>query len=179
MKKVFLTVLAALAAVIPVHAQSSPLRFEAGLNPVSYLHQSGKNLWGGSFSLAMHRSNRLSYVADFAVHQTRDSNPFTTSAYRFGLRYYATHKGKFTPFGEVLAGGANTGAVTTQVGTKISTIPGHNGVAFAAGGGVDRAFKSWFSWRVLHVDYSFIHAGSNLSGVRIQTGGVFHFGRSE
>ena len=181
MKNVLLTALIALASVIPVHAQSAtsdePYRFELGWNPISYLRQSGKNLRGASFSLTMRRSERLSYVADLAIHQTRDSNPFTASAYRFGLRYYAPARGKFTPFGEVLAGGANLSAVTTTVGTKSTTIPGHNGLAFATGGGVDYFIKPWLSWRIFQADYSLIRAGGNTSnGLRIHTGGVFYFG---
>ena len=130
--------------------------------------------------MAMRRSDRLSYVADITIHSTRGTSPFTTSAYRFGLRYYAPAKVKYVPFAEVLAGGANTGTVTTTVGTTSTTAPGHRGFGFAAGGGVDKAIRPWLSWRVLQVDYSFIHAGgSNYNGVRIHTGGVFHFGHSK
>ena len=184
MKKVFLSALIVLALVIPVQAQSaksdSPRPFEAGWNPVSYLRQEGKNLRGGTLSLAMRRSDHVSYVLDVSIHQTRTANPFTTTAYRFGLRYYATARGKFTPFGEVLGGGANLGTVTTTVGTTTTTTSGHNGVSLAAGGGVDMAVRPWFSWRVLQVDYSLIHAGgSTLNGVRAHSGAVFHFGHSK
>src|SRR5262245_43870860 len=125
MKKVFLTALIALAVVIPSQAQTaapdSPRRFELDFNPFSYLRHNGENLWGGVVALAMRRSDRVSYVVDVSVHQTRPaisstpgatySNPTTTSAYRFGLRYYAQARGKFIPFGEALVGGANLGAV--------------------------------------------------------------------
>ena len=91
MKKVFLTVLIALISALSAHAQESagepPKRFELGWNPWTYLRQEGRNLWGGSASIAMRRSDRVSYVADISVHQTRGLDPFTTSAYRFGLRY--------------------------------------------------------------------------------------------
>ena len=181
MKKVFLTALIALASVLPVHAQSTtiekPTRLELGWHPISYLHQKGKDLWGGSISLAMRRSDHVSYVADVAIHSTNGTSPFTMSAYRFGLRYYGPEKRKFKPFAEVLAGGGNSGTVTTTVGTTSTTAPGHAGVSFAAGGGVDRAIRPWLSWRVVQVDYSLIHAGgTNYNGVRIHTGGVFHFG---
>ncbi len=203
MKKVFLTALIILASVIPTFAQSSgsadtepPTRFEFALNPISYLRQGGQNLRGGSFNLAMRRSQRVSYILDIAVHQTRpaaataDSLPhpdsFNVSAYRFGLRYYSAARGKFTPFGEVLAGGASLGAKTTTTLTPTTTgtttskttiLDGsHTGVGFGIGGGVDYTVRPWFSWRVFQADYNFIHAGGNTSGVRIHTGGVFHFG---
>src|SRR5688572_26333772 len=167
MKKLFLTALMALASVIPAHAQTAtpdaPPRFELGFNPISYLRQDGKDLWGGSLSLAMRRSERLNYVLDISIHQTRPQAPkpdatpypdaFTTSAYRFGLRYYTPARGKFKPFVEVLAGGANIGAtMTTTITpdpprnpiTKTTIVdPSHTGVAFAAGGGVDYSIKRW------------------------------------
>lgn len=203
MKKVFLTALIALASVFPARAQSSstassepPTRFEFALNPISYLRQGGKNLRGGSLNLAMRRTERVSYILDIGVHQTRpaaataDALPhpdsFDIAAYRVGLRYYAAPRGKFKPFGEVLAGGASLGATTTTTITPTATgsstskttiLDGsHSGVAFGAGAGVDYSIRPWFSWRVLQADYNFIHAGGSTSGVRIHTGGVFHFG---
>jgi hypothetical protein len=180
MKKVFLTAVIALVCVLPGHAQSStpdsPKRFELGFNPWSYLRQEGKNLWGGSFSIAMRRSDRVSYVADLSVHQTRGTTPFTTSAYRFGLRYHASARGKFTPFAEVLAGGGRIGRQTITTATPATTIPGSNGFSFAAGGGVNRAIRPWLSWRVLQADYSLIRAGgASHNGVRLHTGAAFHF----
>jgi hypothetical protein len=182
MKKVLLTALIALVAVIPAHAQSSspdePHRFELDFNPVSYLHQDGNDFWGSTLAFAMRRSDRLSYVADLSIHQTRDAPTFSTSAYRFGLRYYAPARGKITPFAQILGGGAILGAVTTTVGNRTTTLsPSRNGVAFAAGGGADYTIRPWLSWRVLQADYSLIRAGGdNLNGVRIHTGAVFHFG---
>ena len=181
MKKVFLTVLLALAAALPVRAQTAgsdePYRFELGFNPMSYLHQFGTNLWGGSFSLTMRRSERVHYVADLSIHQKGGTSPYAVSAYRFGLRYYAHARGKLTPFGEALAGGANLSSVTTTVGTTTTSTPSHNGVAFAVGGGADYFIRPWLSWRVLQADYSLMRAGGDTSnGVRIHTGAVFHFG---
>jgi hypothetical protein len=181
MKKVFLTAVIALVSVLSAHAQTSnldePKRFELGFNPLSYLRQEGRNAWGGSLSIAMRRSDRVSYIADFSVHQTRGADPFTTSAYRFGLRYYAIAKGKFTPFGEVLAGGGRLGRQTSTVGTTTTTLePGHNGFSFGAGGGVNMAVRPWVSWRVLQADYSLIRAGgASYNGVRIHSGAAFHF----
>ena len=201
MKTLLLTALIMLAFLLPAHAQSTspepPNRFELDLNPVSYLHQDGQNLWGGSLALAMRRSDRLSYVADLSVHQSRppaatvDGKPhpdsFTTAAYRFGLRYYAQARGKFTPFGQALVGGANVGARTTttitqnpngSTTTKNTVVePSHMGFGLAVGGGVDYMIKRWLSWRIIQADYSFIHAGGDsLNGVRIHTGAVFRFG---
>jgi hypothetical protein len=182
MKTVFLIALITLASVIPAGAQTAtpeePHRFELGWNPISYLHQGDRDLWGGSLALAMRRSERLSYLADLSIHQTRGLDPFTTSAYRFGVRYYAPARGKFRPFAEVLAGGAILSAVRTTVGnTTTTTTPGRSGLSFATGGGVDYAIRPWLSWRVLQADYSLIRAGgTNSNGVRIHTGGVFHFG---
>jgi hypothetical protein len=181
MKRVFLTVVIALAFVLSAPAQSpdtdEPKRFELGWNPWSYLRQEGRNLWGGGGSIAMRRSDHLSYVADISVHQTRGVDTFTTSAYRFGLRYYATPKGKFTPFAEALAGGARIGRLTSTTGTTTTELaPGSNGFSFAAGGGVNMAIRPWISWRVVQGDYSLIRAGgSSYNGVRIHTGGAFHF----
>src|SRR6185436_8175705 len=115
--------------------------------PVSYLHQGGRDLWGGSVSLAMRRSDRLSYLVDVTFHQTQDTAAFLMSAYRFGVRYYTPRRGKIAPFAEIMAGGANTGAITTTVGTTSTTVPGHNGVSFGTGGGVDYVVRPWFSWR--------------------------------
>ena len=178
MKKIFLTALIALASVLPAHAQNEkPLRFDFGFNPISYLHQGDKDLWGGSLSLAMRHSDHLSYLFDLTIHQTRDDLKYTTSAYRFGMRYYANSWGKFTPFGEAMAGGANLGAVTVNLGSISTITKGSNGFAFGAGGGLDYKIKPWLSWRTLQVDYSLIHSGGNTSnGVRIHTGGSFRFG---
>jgi hypothetical protein len=203
MKNVFLTALIALASLIPAHAQTATPegrpRFELDFNPVSYLRQDGQSLWGGSFSLAMRRSERLSYLADFSFHQTRppaavaDGTPypdsFGTSTFRFGVRYYAPARGKFTPFGQVLAGGANIGGITTTTitpdpnptrppTTRTTVVePSHMGVSFAAGGGVNYSIKRWLSWRVIQADYGLIRGGGNtLHGLRIHTGVVFHFG---
>jgi hypothetical protein len=180
MKNFCLTALIALTLAIPVHAQSSkpetPRRFELGWNPLSYLRQEGRDLWGGSASIAMRRSDRLSYVADFSIHSAGGADTFNTAAYRFGMRYYAAAKGKYTPFAEALAGGAHVGRSTTTSGTTTTIIPGHNGFSFATGGGVDRTIRPWLSWRVVQVNYSFIHgAGKSYNGVRIHTGGAFHF----
>jgi hypothetical protein len=202
MKKVLLTALITLASLLPAHAQSSspepPYRFELDFNPVSYLRQDGQNFWGGNLAMAMRRSDRLSYVADLSIHQTRppaakpDLGPFpdsfTTSAFRFGLRYYAPARGKFTPFGQVLAGGGVIGGLTTttvttnpvtgNLTTRTTVVePSHMAVALAAGGGVDYPIRSWLSWRVLQADYSLIRGGgTTFNGVRLHTGAVFRFG---
>jgi hypothetical protein len=92
------------------------------------------------------------------------------------LRYYAPARGKFTPFAEVLAGGGRIGSQTTTTGTITTTTPGHNGFSFATGGGVNMAIRPWISWRVLQADYSLIRAGgASYNGVRLHTGGAFHF----
>ncbi len=203
MKTVMLTALMILAFLLPAHAQTTspdePYRFELDLNPVSYLRQAGKSLWGGNLAFAMRRSDRLSYIADISFHQTRPPaaapdalphpDPFTMSAYRFGLRYYAPARGKFTPFGQALAGGANIGAVTTTTitpdpnptrpPTTRTTVldPSHMGVAFAAGFGADYSIRKWLSWRVFQADYSLIRGGGNTyHGGRLHTGAVFRFG---
>jgi hypothetical protein len=203
MKKVMLTALMTLAFLLPAHAQSTspdePNRFELDFNPVSFLRQDGQNLWGGNLAFAMRRSDRLSYVADLSIHQTKPPaatpdalphpDPFTMSAFRFGLRYYAPARGKLTPFGQVLAGGAVIGGITTTTitpdpnptrppTTKTTVIESsHMGVAFAAGGGVDYVIKRWLSWRVFQTDYSLIRGGGNtFHGGRLHTGAVFRFG---
>lgn len=188
MKRVFLTALIVLTSGISAHAQSatpdSPLRFAFAWNPVSYLHQRGQDLRGGSLSLAMRRSDRVSYVADVSIHQTRNSGAgsteFTTAAYRFGLRYHFPVRKRLKPFAQALAGGANLGAVTTtDVLREIptTTIPSRNGFAFALGGGMSYSIKPWFSWQAVQVDYSLIRGGGDTyNGVRIHTGAAFHFG---
>lgn len=202
MKKVLLTVFLILASLLPANAQdpsSEPNRYELDFNPVSFMRQDGKNMWGGNLAFAMRRSNRLSYVADISIYQTRppaataDALPhpdnFTTSAYRFGLRYSAPARGKFTPFGQALFGGANIGAITTTTITpdpnpsraptsKTNVVePSHMGVALSAGFGVDYAVRRWLSWRVVQADYSLLRGGGNtFHGGRIHTGAVFRFG---
>jgi hypothetical protein len=146
-------------------------------HPLSYLRQDGQNLKGGSFSLAWRRSERRSYVLDLSIHQNSDVNPVPHTAYRFGPRWVLPARGKFTPFVQILGGGAYVGTKIIINGTTTTSIPGANGLSLAAGGGVDMRVRPWFSWRVVQADYSLMRAkGETLNGVRLHTGGIFHFG---
>jgi len=180
MKKVSICVLIVLAFSATVSAQStdsdSRRPFELSWNPYSYMRQSGENTHGGAFALGYRKSDRLGYVLDLSIHQSKNTNVVFT-AYRFGPRLYFRERGRFAPFAEVLAGGAYLGTQVTVNGTTTTSIPSKAGISFATGGGLNMQLRPWFSWRVFQVDYSLIHGrGETLNGVRIQTGGVFHFG---
>ena len=180
MKNVSICVLIVLAYCAPLGAQNtdsnSRRAFELGWNPYSYMRQSGENTHGGAFSLAARRSDRLGYVLDLSIHQSKNTNVVFT-AYRFGPRFYFPSHGRYTPFAEVMAGGAYVGSQVTVNGTTTTTVPGKAGFSVATGGGLSMQLRPWFSWRVFQVDYSLIHArGQDFNGVRIHTGGVFHFG---
>jgi hypothetical protein len=182
MKTLFRYALLLLAFHVPASAQDADTTtyrpFELAWNPISYLRQDGQNLKGGSFSLAWRRSERRGYVLDLSIHQTPGINPVVHTAYRFGPRFFLPARGKFTPFVQVLGGGAYVGTKIIVNGTTTTSIPGASGLSFAAGGGLNMQLKPWFSWRVFQADYSLIRArGDTLNGVRLHTGGVFHFGQ--
>ena len=180
MKNLFLAALIAMALVGSAHAQAAKdfRRFEVAWHPLSFLIENGNTSKGGSISVAYRRYERLGFVADLALHQTHEANPVTRSAYRFGPRYYFPVKGRMVPFAQVLAGGGYIGTATQVVGTKTVVTPGRSAFAFSSGAGLDFKIRPWFSWRIVQADYSLLRSnGNNLDGVRLHTGGVFHFGQ--
>jgi hypothetical protein len=194
MKRVSQWLLLLLASVPPLQAQvpgsDAFRRFEIGWNVISYSRQGSTNLYGGDLSFAVHLSERVGIAADLAVHVTPDNPQFSTVNYRFGPRFYARPIGRFTPFGEILAGGSHgsVSVTTTTSFTGVVLCLGcgpittsatlyANGFALAAGGGLDMRIKPWFAWRAVQSDYSLVRAlGETSHGIRMGTGIVFRFG---
>jgi hypothetical protein len=186
MKKVFLLALTLLASVIPVHAQDTKSqyfrRFEIGWNVLSYMHQGGDDFIGTNLSFAVHKSDRLGFVAEYAIHE--EAILFSSSeirTYRFGPRFYMKPKSRLKPFAEILVGGSHAQKSTTSgffgFGTTTVATPAENGFALLAGGGLDMRIKPWIAWRVVEADYSFLRlAGNSSNGIRVDTGILFRFG---
>ncbi len=98
--------------------------------------------------------------------------------------------GKFSPFGEVLFGGAHSnvyGNVFKTVGASVAGVgaaPSNNGFSLLAGGGVDINLSHAVAIRPVEVGYLLTRFGNNFTGAGAQSqnnfrysgGIVFNFG---
>jgi opacity protein-like surface antigen len=137
------------------------------------------NLHGGSASLAWNVNNWLGIVGDFGGYHTGEisgvSVDATTYTYLFGPRVSYRKYDRFTPFGQVLFGGAHESISTLGASTS------ENSFAMALGGGLDAKLTDRFSWRVGQVEYLLTRfpelttSGQTQNNLRVSTGIVFHF----
>ena len=140
----------------------------------------GINLNGGSASVAYNFNRWLSGVADFGGYANTNilggGTSGTLSTYLFGPRVSYHHFSRVTPFGEVLFGGAHTGA------NLLNTTSSQNAFAMTVGGGVDYRISSHFSVRAAKVDYLLTRFNEfnttntqTQNNLRVSTGIVFRF----
>ncbi len=140
----------------------------------------GFNLNGGSASASYNFRDWVSGVADFGGYHVGSYNGVSVDnhvlTYLFGPRFtYREHR-RFSPFGQVLVGGARAGSGV------FATTNSHTAFATAFGVGVDWNVRDRFSIRPLQFDYLLTHLPEVTNGnnqtqnnLRVSTGIVFHF----
>jgi opacity protein-like surface antigen len=141
----------------------------------SYVHSSDQgasdNFNGASGSVAYNLNDWLGAVGDFGVYHT-GSNRLDANAetYMFGPKIAFRQSGRFTPFAQVLFGGAHVTA---------GTYGSANAFAMALGGGVDVNATSHIAIRVIQAEYlmtKFQDGGPDRQdNARISAGVVFRF----
>ncbi len=137
------------------------------------------NMHGGSASLAWNAKNWLGIVGEFGGYHAGeisgvsvDTNLYT---YLFGPRVSYRKHDRFTPFGQILFGGAHESI--SAAGSSAS----QNSFAMSLGGGLDAKLSNRFSWRVGQVEYLLTRfpelttSRESQHNTRISTGIVFHF----
>jgi hypothetical protein len=156
-------------------------RFDIDWVLLSYNRQSQVSLYGGDLAFNTNINRRVGIVADVAIHQTVNEFPeLRVTAYRFGPRIYVYRGRRISTFGEFLAGGARVTAQQSVIylGSTITSSAYVNGFAAAVGGGMDFQIKPWLTWRMYHVDFSYLHIPDiNSNGLRVGTGIAFQFGQ--
>lgn len=137
------------------------------------------NMHGGSASLAWNAKDWLGIVGEFGGYHSGgisgvsvDTNLYT---YLFGPRVSYRKYDRFTPFGQILFGGAH------QTFNVSGTSGSDNSFAMSLGGGLDAKLSNRFSWRVGQVEYLLTRfpelttSRESQHNTRISTGIVFHF----
>ena len=131
----------------------------------------GTNQNGGSASFAFNVNNWLGIVADAGgYHSSPFGIDFNTYTYMFGPRFSYRGTGRFTPFTQVLFGGAH------NTGSAFGASASLNSFAFSTGGGVDIRLSHAVAFRP-QADYVLLRSnGSNLNCARVSAAIVFRFG---
>jgi outer membrane immunogenic protein len=163
------------------HSEPVP-RVEIGLN-YTYLHANAPpsgcgcfSLNGGSGTVLVNARRGWSAVADLNAAEAGNINAtgqnITVFHYLFGPRWSYRSSSRFTPFGQVLVGGARE----TSNYISPQTVS-----AFGAGvgGGVTAALGRRIGWNIVQVDWIFTtlpNAQNNRQNdLRVGTGIVFRF----
>lgn len=136
---------------------------------------------GASAGAAFNLSSRFGAVADitFVYNGNVDSSgqSLLLTSYMFGPRYTWRNESRFSPFGEVMFGGAHA----SGLGYSGATGPA-SAFAAAGGGGVDLKINPRVALRLVEADYYFTHfqnaINSRESNIRLTFGFVFRFGKS-
>lgn len=137
------------------------------------------NLHGGSASAAYNFGRWFGLVGDFGGYQASNIQNSGLDAhietYLFGPRFSYRNNSRFTPYAQVLLGGAHVG------GDFDGAHPSDNGFAMALGGGLDVRLSHRFSVRPVQVEYLQTRF-NEISGpsvvqdnLRLSTGLVIHF----
>jgi opacity protein-like surface antigen len=172
MKKLaFLTLLIAAASMACMAQQTPAADVSAGY---SYFHIGGSgstNQNGASGSFAYNLNQSIGAVADFGgYHSSPGDVGLTTYTYMFGPRFSYRADSRFTPFAQILLGGAH------ETVSAFGTAGGTNAFAYSFGAGVDFPLTDRLAFRP-QVDYVALRSsGSTTSCARISAAIVFHFG---
>jgi hypothetical protein len=153
---------------------------------------------GGSASIAYNLNRYLGLVADFGGYT--NSEVLFTGAYNstievnnqdggvltylFGPRFSYRRHERFTPFAQVLFGGAHASEITLANCTFSCTLlPEQNTFALAAGGGLDVKVRRHIAIRVIQAEYLMTRFQDYTTGttamqndMRLSAGIVFRFG---
>jgi hypothetical protein len=158
---------------------------------------------GGSASVALNFNRYLGIVGDFGGYDdsqlqltgTGVNQPLvvnssgTAYTYLFGPRLSFRNQSRFTPFAQVLAGGAYASAVTVNncAGAGCAVLPVQNSFAFTGGGGLDIRLTHRISIRAVQAEYMLTRFPGVANGVstgvsasqndlRLSSGLLFSFG---
>jgi outer membrane immunogenic protein len=127
---------------------------------------------GASASASYNINNWLSGAFDFGgYHNGNILNSGvggTLYTYMLGPRFTYRRFSRFTPFGQVLLGGAHAGAGTFFTGSE-------HAFAWSVGGGVDAKINDRFSVRLGQLDYLMTRFGEFPNGSQAQTQNNFRF----
>ena len=125
---------------------------------------------------------RFDVVGEVASQHASHIGPFaadlTITSYMGGIRYQKNIIRRWSPFAQVVAGGAHAGG---SMAPGNSHIPGSsNAFAMAAGGGIDLRLSQLFALRVIQADYFYTRfpngVNDHQNNMRIGAGLALHFG---
>jgi outer membrane immunogenic protein len=184
-----------LVLVLPwaLHAQAISMgganddvpRLEFGAN-YNYFHANAPpgqcgcfSLNGGNGTVVYNITSKWAGVADLMVgHATNVDNTLqniTIFNYLFGPRYTRRNSSRFTPYGELLLGGA-------RENVNFEFTINRNAFGFLAGGGVTTKLRHRFGLTVGEVDWIYTRIpnakNNRQNDLRIVTGITYHFGPS-
>jgi outer membrane immunogenic protein len=139
-------------------------------------------LQGGNGWVSYNLIRQFDVVGEFGTQYASNISPFaaelTLWSYMGGIRYKREVYRRFSPFAQVVAGGAHA---TGSMAPGNSGIPGSsNAFAMAAGGGVDFGFAPHFAVRLIQADYYYTRFANGVNNrqnnLRIGAGFIFRFG---
>jgi outer membrane immunogenic protein len=161
--------------------QASPM--ELGFD-YTYLHANAPpaqcgcfSLNGGGGNLVLNMPRGVSLVADLQATHANTINGTTQNIsifnYLFGPRYSYRSTSRFTPYGQVLAGGS-------EELSNYAFVQNRNAFAISAGGGASRFLTSHLAWSIVEVDYIYSRlpnaVNNHQNDLRVSTGIIFRFG---
>jgi outer membrane immunogenic protein len=180
-----------LALPCALHAQAISMgganddvpRLEFGAN-YNYFHANAPpgqcgcfSLNGGGGTVVYNITSKWAGVADLMVgHATNVDDTLqniTIFNYLFGPRYTRRNSSRFTPYGQVLLGGA-------KEDVNFQFTINRNAFGFLAGGGVTTKLKRRFGLTLGEVDWIYTRipnaTNNRQNDLRIVTGVTYHFG---
>jgi len=140
------------------------------------------SLEGGSGWASYNFSRSFGLVGEVASQHASNIGPLsadlTLTSFLAGARYKWNAGGRFSPFAQLLLGGAHAGG---SMAPGNSGIPGpSNAFALAAGGGVDLHLSEHFALRMIQADYYYTRFPNGVNGhqnnLRIGAGLVIRLG---
>lgn len=165
------------------HGSDEISRFEAGANYNFFRANAPPgqcgcfNMNGGSGTFLVNLTPRWSALADIAVAQASHVNNTSQNImiinYLFGPRYTYRNNTRWTPYAEVMLGGAKE-----NVNFRFDINRQSFGVM--GGGGVSTKIKPRWGINIIEVDYVYTRipnaTNNTQNNLRIATGVVYHFG---
>jgi outer membrane immunogenic protein len=135
------------------------------------------SLNGGNVWIAQGLTSSIAVVAEVSAYNASNINgsgdTLTLTSYLAGPRYRWSRWRPFTPFGQVLFGGAHAGGSAIQAAFSGSS----NAFAMVAGGGLDVRISRHFAVRAIQADYYMTHFANSVNEpqnfLRLGAGVVF------
>ena len=128
---------------------------------------------GGSGALAVNATDWLGVAGDFGAYDSHGLG-FNAETYTFGPRFSYRKVDRFTPFAQVLVGGAHFSA---PFGGAPAAQGGHFAFSFGVGADVGLVRSGRLTLRP-QADYFGVQiGGSQIGNIRLSLGIVFRFGK--